>query len=52
MTKRSPFRHWALETRAAAMTFVAGKLFTFKQTGLDGFLKRLMSKPKGGAPKA
>lgn len=26
------------------MTWVAGKLFTFKQTGLDGFIKRSMLK--------
>ncbi len=44
MTQRTAFRHWVLETRAAAMTWVASKLFTFKQTGLDGFLKRRMLK--------
>lgn len=52
MTKRSALRQWMLETRATAMAVLAGRLFTFKQTGLDGFLKRAMLKPKSGPPKS
>ena len=49
MTSRSNFQHWILETKVRAMTWMAGRLFTFKQTGLDGFLKRTMlKKPKPG----
>jgi len=48
MTKRTEFEHWKLEKREAVMAWVAGKLFTFKQTGLDGYLKKMMLKPKRG----
>lgn len=47
MTKRTEFEHWKLETKATLMSWVAARLFTFKQTGLDGYIKRMMIKPKG-----
>ena len=49
MTKRTEFQHRMLEWKAIAMSWVANKLFTFKQTGLDGYFKRSMLKPKRGA---
>ena len=48
MTQRTEMQHRVLEFKAKAMSWVANKLFTFKQTGLDGYFKRLMLKPKGG----
>ncbi len=42
MTKRTEMQHRVLEVKARLMSWVAGKLFTFKQTGLDGFIKRKM----------
>ena len=45
MTQRSGLRHWLLELKASVMARVANRLFTFKQTGLDGYIKRLMLKP-------
>lgn len=33
------------------MSWVAGKLFTHKQTGLDGVIKRAMLKPRGSGTK-
>ena len=49
MTRRTNFEQWKLETRSRFMAWVAAKLFTFKQTGLDGFIKRQLLKPKRGA---
>ena len=51
MTKRTELQHRLLEWRAVAMSWVANKLFTFKQTGLDGLFKRSMLKAKGGGPR-
>jgi hypothetical protein len=48
VTQRTEMQHKLLELKALALTWVANKLFTFKQTGLDGFFKRSMLKPKGG----
>ena len=45
MTQRSGLRHWLLELKASVLARVANRLFTFKQTGLDGYIKRLMLKP-------
>lgn len=53
MTKRSEFEHQAAEFKARLMTRVANRLFSFREDGLDGFLKRRMLKPKpsvGGKP--
>ena len=53
MTQRSELQHRIVETREVALTWVANRLFTFKQDGLDGFIKRRMlnqgSKPKAAA---
>ena len=46
MTRRTEFQHRLLEFKENLMTQVANKLFSFKQTGLDGFLKRQMLKDK------
>jgi len=48
MTQRTEMQHRVLEFKAMAMSWVAAKLFTFKQTGLDGYFKRSMLKPKDG----
>ncbi len=48
MTKRTEVQHRVLEFRARLMSWVAGKLFTFKQTGLDGYIKRKMLPQKKG----
>ena len=47
MTKRTEMQHRMLELKVKLTSWVAGRLFTFKQTGLDGFLKRKMLNPKG-----
>jgi len=46
MTRRTAFQHRVLELKAVAMSWVANRLFSFKQTGLDGFLKRSMLKSR------
>ncbi len=48
MTKRTEFEHWKLETNEAVTTWVAARLFTFRRTGVDGYIKRLMLKSKSG----
>ena len=52
MTQRTEMQHRVLEFKAKTMSWVANKLFTFKQTGLDGYFKRLMLKPKSGGKTA
>lgn len=47
MTKRSAHQHRMLELKERVTARIANKLFTFKTTGLDGFIKRRMLKPKG-----
>ena len=46
MTKRTELQQRSLELKATVMSWAANKLFTFKQTGIDGYLKRSMLKPK------
>ena len=47
MTQRSEFKHRVAEFKVIAQTWMANRLFSFKQTGLDGFLKRrVLSQPK------
>ena len=48
MTQRTEMQHRVLEFKAKMATWVAARLCTFKQTGLDGFIKRKMLKPKRG----
>ena len=40
MTKRTAHQHRMMELKARIMAVVANRLFTFKQTGLDGLVKR------------
>jgi len=40
MTKRTAHQHRMMELKARVMAGVANRLFTFKQTGLDGLIKR------------
>ena len=40
MTKRTAHQHRMMELKARVMAFVANRFFTFKQTGLDGLIKR------------
>ena len=40
MTKRTAHQHRMMELKARVMAVVANRLFTFKQTGLDGLVKR------------
>ena len=40
MTKRTAHQHRMMELKARIMALVANRLFTFKQTGLDGLIKR------------
>ena len=51
MTQRSELQHRVLEFKSVMMAHVANKLFSFKQDGLDGFLKRKMLDPKGNTSK-
>lgn len=53
MTQRTELQQRSMELKSQAMNWVANRLFTFKQDGLDGFIKRRMlnqgSKPKAAA---
>ena len=40
MTKRTAHQHRMMELKERVMAVVANRLFTFKQTGLDGLIKR------------
>ncbi len=42
MTQRSELQHRVLEYKSVLKTWVAGKVFTFRKTGLDGWVKRRM----------
>lgn len=46
MTKRSELAHRRAELKEQIMTWVANRLFSFRETGVDGFLKRKLLKPK------
>ena len=43
MTKRTEFQQRSLELKSQVMAWVANRLFSFKQDGLDGFLKRQLT---------
>lgn len=47
MTQRSEFQQWKLETKAKLMNWVGNRLFSLKEDGVDGFIKRQMIKPQG-----
>ena len=40
MTKRTAHQHRMMEFRARIMALLTNRLFTFRQTGLDGLIKR------------
>ncbi len=42
MTQRSELQHRVLEYKSVLMAWVAGKVFTFRESGLDGWVKRRM----------
>lgn len=45
MTQRTELQHRLAEFQSRMMSRVANRLFSFRQTGLDGFLKRRILKP-------
>lgn len=53
MTQRTELQNRVLEFKSAMTARVANRLFSFKQTGIDGYLKRKMlgTKPKPVADK-
>ena len=42
MTHRSELKQRYLETKAQLFGWLASKLFTYRQTGLDGLVKRIL----------
>ena len=50
MTQRSELQHRMLELKSVVMVWVAGKVLTFRQTGLDGFIKRRLLAGKATKP--
>ncbi len=45
MTVRTEFQHRRAEMKSVFMTWVANKLFSFKEHGIDGWLKGRFLKP-------
>ena len=48
MTQRSELQHRMLELKSVVMVWIAGKVLTFRQTGLDGFIKRRLLASRAG----
>ena len=48
MTKRSEFAQRKAEAQARAMTRLANRVLSTKETGLDGFAKSMAAKRSGG----
>ena len=42
MTQRSEFKQRYLETKAQLLGWLASKLFTYRETGVDGLSKRML----------
>ncbi len=42
MTQRSELKQRYLETKAQLFGWLASKLFTYRRTGLDGLVKRIL----------
>ena len=42
MTQRSELKQRYLETKAQLLGWLASKLFTYRTTGVDGFVKRML----------
>ena len=49
MTQRSELKQRYLETKAHLLGWLASKLFTYRKTGVDGFVKRVLLPNKGKA---
>ena len=47
MTQRTEVQQRMLEYKSILTTWIAGKLFTFRETGLDGWIKRRMLSNEG-----
>jgi len=51
VTQRSELKQRYLETKAQLLGWLASKLFTYRTTGVDGFLKRiLLPNKRQGSP--
>ena len=42
MTRRSELKQRYLETKAYLLGWLASKLFSYRKTGVDGFVKRIL----------
>ena len=42
MTQRSELKQRYLETKASLFGWLASKLFTYRETGVDGLVKRML----------
>ena len=42
MTQRSELKQRYLETKAQLFDWLASKLFTYRETGMDGLVKRML----------
>ena len=49
MTQRSELKQRYLETKAQVLGWLASKLFTYRTTGVDGFVKRILLPKKDKA---
>ena len=49
MTQRSELKQCYLETKAHLLGWLASRLFTYRTTGVDGFVKRILLPEKGKA---
>lgn len=49
MTQRSELKQRYLETKAQLLGWLASKLFTYRETGVDGFVKRILLPKKDKA---
>ena len=49
MTQRSELKQRYLETKAQLLGWLASKLFTYRKTGVDGFVKRILLPKKDKA---
>jgi len=49
VTQRSELKQRYLETKAQLLGWLASKLFTYRTTGVDGFVKRILLPKKDKA---
>ena len=50
MTQRSELKQRYLETKASLFGWLASKLFTYRETGVDGLVKRMLLPNKRKGP--